>query len=280
MKPLQLFWRNWQNRVAVYFLAVVMVISAGSKFIAAIDPNYFDPAHIYPVAPNAHHWLGTDDMGRDILFRLIAGAQVSFSIAIMAVGISIGVGVILGLIAGYWGGWIDACLMRIVDFLMAIPTIFLILVIQSILNPNIVTVMVVIGLTSWMDVCRMVRAEVMSIKERPFVLAAQARGIRGLRLILVHIFPHTLSPVIVAATLGLGGAILTESVISFLGLGVQPPYASWGNMLENSLAYMNDAPWMILSPGIMITMTVLVLNVIGDGLRASLNPKENYVKSS
>lgn len=280
MKIWPRFWNQWQNRVAIGFLAVVVLISIISKFIPMINPNYFDPANILPAGPTLHHWLGTDDMGRDILFRLIAGAQVSFSIAFIAVGISMAVGVLLGLVSGYYGGWIDACLMRLVDFLMAIPTIFLILVIQSILNPNIVTVMVVIGLTSWMDVCRMVRAEVMSLKERPFVLAAQARGVTGSRLLLVHIFPHTLNPVIVAATLGLGSAILTESVISFLGLGVQPPYASWGNMLENSLAYMNDAPWMILSPGIMITLTVLVLNVIGDGLRAALNPKEVYVKSS
>lgn len=276
MKPFRIFWRLGRNRISVWFLLVVVAISVFSKLIPAINPNYFDPANILPVAPNLHHWFGTDDMGRDILFRLIAGAQVSFSIAFIAVAISICVGVMLGLAAGYWGGWVDAVLMRIVDFLMAIPTIFLILIIQALLNPNIVTVMVVIGMTSWMDVCRIVRAEVMSIRERPFVLAARARGIRGPRLLFVHIFPHTLSPVIVLATLGLGGAILTESVISFLGLGVQPPYASWGNMLENSLAYMNDAPWMILAPGIMITLTVLVLNVIGDGLRAALNPKETH----
>jgi len=167
-------------------------------------------------------------------------------------------------------------MMRFVDMMMAIPTIFLILAIQIILTPSITNIMIVIGLTSWMGVARLVRSEVLSVKERVFITAARARGLGWRRLLFKHIFPHTLNPIIVAAMLGMGAAILTESVLSYLGLGVQPPHASWGNMLENSLAFMEDAPWMALIPGIMITLTVLALNFLGDGLRAKLNPRENH----
>jgi peptide/nickel transport system permease protein len=169
--------------------------------------------------------------------------------------------------------------MRIVDFAMAIPVLFLILIIQVQLSPSIWNVMIVIGATSWMGVTRLVRAEVLSIKERPFVLAAKARGIAPKKLMLSHILPLSITPIIVSAMLGIGGAILTESVLSFLGMGVQPPHASWGNMLKGSLEFMTDAPWLAIIPGCFITITVLALNFIGDGLRLYFNPKERYVRS-
>jgi peptide/nickel transport system permease protein len=166
-------------------------------------------------------------------------------------------------------------MMRFLDLLMAIPAIFLILTIQIILTPNIVNVMVVIGLTGWMGVARLVRAEVLSIKERLFVKALKARNVSEAKIVVKHILPHTAGPIIVAATLGIGNAILSESVLSFLGLGVQPPNPSWGNMLENSLAFMQDAPWMTIVPGAFITITVLAFNDLGDRLRYMLNAREN-----
>lgn len=206
--------------------------------------------------------------------RSIYGARISLMVGVVSVGISVTVGMLVGVIAGYKGGLVDELMMRFVDIVLAIPTIFLILTIQILLTPSITNVMVVIGLTSWMGVTRLVRAEVMSVKERPFVVAARARQIPELVILLKHILPHTITPIIVAAMLGMGSAILTESVLSYLGLGVQPPHASWGNMLQNSLSYMRDAPWMTIIPGLLITLTVLALNFLGDGLRQVLNKKE------
>ena len=192
------------------------------------------------------------------------------------------IGVSIGLLSGFIGGVVDAIIMRILDVLMALPTLFLILMVQVTLEPSIFNVMVVIGVTSWMGMARLVRAEVLSIKERVFVTACRSRGLPEKIVLFKHILPHTLNPVIVAAMLGMGGAILVESVLSFLGLGVQPPHASWGNMLENSLGFLRDAPWMALIPGILITLTVLSLNFLGDGLWLLLDPKakENHVSHS
>ena len=194
-------------------------------------------------------------------------------VGFVAVSISLLIGVSIGLISGFLGGVFDAIIMRTIDVLMALPTLFLILMIQVILEPSIFNVMVVIGVTSWMGMARIVRAEVLSVKERVFVTALRARGIAEKKVLFKHILPHTLNPVIVGAMLGMGGAILVESVLSFLGLGVQPPHASWGNMLENSLGFLREAPWMALIPGVLITLTVLSLNFLGDGLWLLLDPK-------
>ena len=263
------------TKVSFGFLAFLSLIAITLPFLSFLDPNSFDPNQfLNPKAPSLRHWFGTDDLNRDLLLRCLAGARISLSVGLISVGISSTIGTLYGLISGYLGGKLDEFLMRLVDLFMAIPSIFLILSIQIILTPSIFNVMIVIGLTSWMGVARLVRAEVLSVKERAFVQAAKARGLSQKALILRYIMPHTLSPVIVASTLGIGSAILTESVLSFLGLGVQPPHASWGNMLENSLSYMQDAPWMTLCPGLCITFTVLAFNFIGDGLRSVLNPRE------
>jgi len=262
--------------VSLAFLLVMSLMALTIPLLPA-DPNFFDPNLVGdPSAPSLTHLMGTDDLGRDILLRCVYGARVSLSVGFISVGISIAIGTVIGLLAGYSGGWIDEVMMRFVDMMMAIPTIFLILAIQIILTPSIANIMIVIGLTSWMGVARLVRSEVLSVKERAFITAARARGLGWRRLLFKHIFPHTLNPIIVAAMLGMGAAILTESVLSYLGLGVQPPHASWGNMLENSLAFMEDAPWMAIIPGILITLTVLALNFLGDGLRAKLNPREHH----
>ena len=255
------------------FLGGLILVSLCLHF-TQLDPTAINQQLVgLPTPPSLTHWFGTDELGRDMFIRCLFGAKVSLMVGFVSVGISIAIGIVVGMVAGFIGGIIDEVIMRIIDMLMALPTLFLILIIQVILEPSIYNVMIVIGVTSWMGVARLVRAEVLSLKERLFVTAAKARGIRHKIIVIKHIFPHTLNPVIVAAMLGMGGAILTESVLSFLGLGVQPPHASWGNMLESSLGYMRDAPWMALIPGILITLTVLALNFLGDSLWLMLDPK-------
>lgn len=247
------------------------------------DPNAINSVLIgSPQPPSFSHLFGTDDLGRDILLRCIYGARISLMVGFVAVSISIFIGIIVGLVSGFIGGKVDMMIMRSIDVLMALPTLFLILMVQVSLEPSIFNVMVVIGITSWMGMARIVRAEVLSYKERTFVTACKARGLSTKRILFKHILPHTLNPVIVGAMLGMGGAILVESVLSFLGLGVQPPHASWGNMLENSLSFLRDAPWMALIPGILITLTVLSLNFLGDGLWLLLDPKakEKHARDS
>ncbi len=226
-------------------------------------------------APSFTHFFGTDDYGRDIFSRILFGARVSLSVGVVSVSLAIVIGVFIGAISGFFGGRLDSVLMRFVDVMMSFPSIFLILAVQAAFKPNIFNVMAVIGLTSWMGVSRLLRAEVLSQKERLFVESAKAAGASNSRLIFVHILPNSLAPVIVAATLGVAGAIMTESALSFLGLGVQPPFASWGNMLQDSQAYMFDAPWMSLMPGIMITLTVLSIYIFGESLREAMNPRGN-----
>ncbi len=263
-------------KLSFIFLVSIALVSFLMPLFPSFDPNSFDPMLIGdPLPPSLAHIFGTDDLVRDILIRIIDGARISLLVGVVSVGISIFIGIFIGVISGYLGGVIDEIIMRILDFFMAIPTLFLILIIQIQLKPSIYNVMIVIGLTSWMGTARLVRAEVLSIKQRVFVLAARSRGISHQKILWVHILPHTLNPIIVSAVLGMGGAILTESVLSFLGLGVQPPHASWGNMLQNSLAYMTDAPWLAIIPGIMITLTVLALNYLGDAFREKLNPDEH-----
>jgi len=268
-------FRHWKMAIPSGFFFMLLSLSLFFPLFSSSDPNAFDP-NVFnePQAPSKAHIFGTDDLGRDIFIRAVYGARISLAVAFLSVVVAISIRTMFGLIAGYRGGYIDNLMMRFVDFLMALPTLFLILIIQILVKPSIWNVMIVIGITSWMGVSRLVRAEVMSMKERPFILAAHARGFSHRRVLFKHILPHTLPPIIVAATLGTGNAILMESVLSFLGLGVQPPHPSWGNMLDNSLSYMREAPWMTIIPGVCVTITVLALQILGDGLRAFLNPKE------
>lgn len=265
------------KKLPYIFLIGLFVLSFGLSMIPSLSTTTFDPLLAgQPQAPCMSHPFGTDDLGRDVLLRSLAGAKISLLVGITSIAISTLIGLGMGLLCGYCKGWLDSILMRLIDILMALPTLFLILIIQSLWKPSIWNVVMVIGFTGWMGTTRLVRAEVLSIKQRPFILAAKARGFSSLRVLFKHVLPHTLSPVIVSATLGVGYAILTESVLSFLGLGVQPPFASWGNMLERSVPLMNEAPWMSIVPGVLITLTVLSLHIIGDQLRARLNRKEHY----
>lgn len=255
--------------VIVLFLFVVSFLA---PYITPYSPDDLDAYHVL-LPPSTGHWLGTDELGRDVLTRIIYGSRISLKVGFVAVGIAAFIGTISGLIAGYFGGWVDHLLMRLVDIMLCFPTFFLILAVIAMLEPSIWYIMIVIGLTGWMGVARLVRAEVLSLRERDFILAARAIGASNSRIIFRHILPNALSPVLVAATLGVAGAILTESALSFLGIGVQPPTPSWGNMLTAGKDYLEFAWWLSLFPGVAILVTVIAYNLVGEGLRDALDPR-------
>jgi len=223
--------------------------------------------------PSFAHPLGTDDLGRDVLARILYGARISLLVGFVAVGLATLIGVFLGALSGYYGRWVDSLIMRFVDIMLCFPTFFLILAVIAFLEPSIWNIMIIIGLTSWMGVARLVRAEFLSLRERDFVVAAKALGATDRRIIFRHILPNALSPVLVSATLGVAGAILTESALSFLGIGVQPPTPSWGNMLITGKQTLGTAWWLSVFPGMAILLTVLGYNLLGEGIRDALDPR-------
>ncbi len=270
------FWpRLKRNRLAMAGLSVVLLlfaISIFAPFIAPYHPNEINAWHVLS-PPSWQHWLGTDELGRDLFSRVLFGARISLKVGFVAIGIAVLLGSLVGLLAGYYGGWVDTILMRFVDIMLCFPAFFLILAIITFLEPSIWYIMAVIGLTGWMGVARLVRAEVLSIREMDYILAARCIGCSDLRIMLRHIMPNALSPVLVAATLGVAGAILTESALSFLGIGVQPPTPSWGNILTSGKDYIEFAWWLSLFPGLAILITVLAYNLLGEGIRDALDPR-------
>jgi peptide/nickel transport system permease protein len=274
--PYRDLWRRFkENRFALaglYLIVALFVISFFADFITPYDPGAIDAWHVL-LPPSSSHWFGTDELGRDVLTRVIFGARVSLKVGFVAVGIAVAIGTVIGLFAGFYGGWIDALLMRLVDIMLCFPTFFLILAVITMLGPSIWYIMVIIGLTGWMGVARLVRAEVLSLKSRDFVMAARVLGASDRRIIFRHILPNALSPVLVSATLGVAGAILTESALSFLGIGVQPPTPSWGNILTSGKDYIEFAWWLSLFPGVAILVTVLSYNLVGEGIRDALDPR-------
>ncbi len=269
-------WRRFRsNKLALSGGAVVVVlflVSFLAPWIAPMDPDQIDVLALLN-GPSKAHPFGTDHLGRDVLSRMIWGARISLKVGFVAVGIATLIGIVLGALAGYYGGFIDTLIMRFVDLMLCFPAFFLILAVIAILEPSIWNIMIVIGLTGWMSVARLVRAEFLTLKSRDFVQAARALGANDARIILGHILPNAMAPVLVSATLGVAGAILTESALSFLGIGVQPPTPSWGNILTEGKDNITYAWWLSLYPGLAILITVLGYNLLGEGIRDSLDPR-------
>ncbi len=264
-----------RNRLAVAGGAVILVLAVVSvfpTFFSGADPSRIDTANML-ASPSSVHPLGTDELGRDVLSRMIHGAHISLQVGFISMGIATAIGLLMGLCAGYYGGWADAVISRFIDVMLCFPSFFLILSVIAFLGPSIVNIMVVIGLTGWMGVARLVRAETLSLKERDFVAAARAQGAGDGRIIFRHILPNALAPVLVSATLGVAGAILVESGLSFLGIGVQPPTPSWGNILTAGKDNIESAWWLSLYPGLAILVTVLGYNLLGEGIQEAVDPR-------
>jgi peptide/nickel transport system permease protein len=304
LNPWQLAWRRFRkHKMAVVALGGLILIFAyiwfgglifsrgmcaptGQYLTAEAYANCNDTS-IKLQPPSPEHPFGTDTIGRDILARTIYGGQISLSIGIFAAIVEVVIGVLVGSVAAYFGRWVDDLLMRITEAMLIIPSLFLLIVLGKAiggkvpeveilgrtLSGSVVVMILVIGFTSWMYLARIVRANVLSLKELDYISASRALGVSDARIIFKHLLPNTIAPIIVSATLGISGAILTESYVSFLGLGVQTPTASWGNMLDSAVKYIQTAPWLWFFPGLLILLTVLCINFIGDGLRDALDPR-------
>lgn len=255
-------------------IAFIFICTLLAPWLAPYEPDAIDVKAIL-LAPSQQHWMGTDGLGRDVLSRMLYGGRVSLLVGFVAVGISTMIGMMLGVLAGYFRGWVDTVIMRFVDIMLSIPSFFLILAVIAFLTPSIWNIMIVIGLTSWMGVTRLVRAECLSLVEREFILASRTLGASHQRLMWRHLLPNSLTPVIVSAVLGIASAVLLESALSFLGLGVQAPQASWGNILSDGREYIQFAWWLSLFPGLAILLTVLGYNLLGEGLRDALDPRKS-----
>ena len=271
--------RTWglfrQNRMAVAGLVTLTLIAIATIVGPEISP--YDPVaqsisqRLRP--PTLAHPMGTDELGRDLLTRILAGGRLSLLVGVAATVVALAIGLTVGTLAGYLGGWVDNVLMRLVDLALSLPDLFLLILAGAILGPSVTTMILIVGLVRWMNVARLTRASILSLREREFIEAARAIGAPGRRIVLRHLLPNALSPVIVATTLGVASAIIAESTLSFLGLGIQPPAASWGSLLRNAQAGIFTAPWMALFPGLLIFLTVISINFIGDGLRDAYDPR-------
>ena len=255
--------------IGLFLVAALSLLAIFAPLIAPYDYDLIDADNILQ-APSSRHLFGTDQLGRDVFSRMLFGARISLSVGLIAVGIATLIGLIIGSIAGFYGGVADRLISIFIDIMLCFPVFFLILSIVALLEPNIYNIMVVIGLTSWMSQARLVRAEILSLKQRDFILAEKVLGASNTRIILHHLLPNALGPVIVSAVLGIAGAILVESGLSFLGIGIQPPTPSWGNILYEAKSSLGIAWWLSLFPGIAIFITVISYNLVGDGLREYL----------
>jgi ABC-type dipeptide/oligopeptide/nickel transport system permease subunit len=263
--------RAWTGGGVVAFLALMAV---AAPLLARADPFNIDLINsLQP--PSLQHWFGTDIQGRDVWARLVYGARVSLSVGIGAQGISLTLGVILGLVAGYYGRWIDELVMRLADVTLAFPTLLLLIALVAALQPSLTVVFITIGVVGWAGMARLVRGQVLVVRELEFVQAERALGAADLRILALHVLPSVVAPVVIAATLGVAGAIMAESSLSFLGLGVQPPTPSWGSMIADGrdLYQLRHAPWTSVFPGVAIGAAVLGFNLLGDALRDAIDPR-------
>jgi peptide/nickel transport system permease protein len=259
--------------VGLFVLAALALLSAAAPLVSPYDPEKTALLLIWE-APSAAHPFGTDGLGRDLATRILYGGRVSLAVGLLAVTVAVSVGTLVGMVAGYYGRWVDGVLMRFVDMMYSFPRLFLLILFGVIFKGmTLGVIVIVLGLLSWMTTSRLVRASFLALKHREFVEAARCIGASDWRIILRHILPNSLAPIIVAATLGVAGAIIAESTLSFLGLGIQPPTPSWGNMLNHATTEMDKAPWTAIFPGLFIFLAVVSINFIGDGLRDALDPR-------
>jgi len=271
-----LFWKRFRkNRLALagaFIVILLFIVALFASLVSPYDPGQIDIKRVLQ-EPTTEHIFGTDALGRDVFSRMVWGSRISLLVGFVAMGIATLIGIFLGALAGYYGHWIDNLIMRFVDIMLCFPTFFLILAVIALLEPNIWNIMIIIGVTGWMGVARLVRAEFLSLKERDFTVAEKALGARDFRIIFRHILPNAMAPILVSATLGVAGAILTESALSFLGIGVQPPTPSWGNILTAGKDNIEIAWWLSLYPGLAILITVLGYNLLGEGIRDAIDPR-------
>lgn len=274
----QRLWRRFSNhRLAVIGGCIVLTLLISAVFADLIshhDPLDLDTSRRF-IEPftDSRFILGTDEMGRDTFSRLLHGGRISLIVGIAAMFATIVTGLLIGLVSGYYGGNIDSILMRFTDTILCFPQVFLLLILAAFITPTVISIALIIGLTSWMEVARIIRAQIQYIKKQDFIEASVALGASSTRIMLRELLPNAMAPVLVSATLNVANAVLMESYISFLGYGIQPPLASWGNMLTNAQAYFDLSPWLAILPGIMITLTVMSFNFLGDGLRDALDPR-------
>lgn len=271
----EVLFRLSKSPLAMFGLAIILLLvfcAIFAEIISPYDPTAQDLAHMFET-PSSAHWLGTDEFGRDILSRLIYGARVSLQVGFVAVGIALVVGGFLGAVSGYYGGRLDNAIMRVMDVLLSIPQTLLAIAIVAALGPNLMNLMIAVGISAVPTYARIVRGSVLSIRNMEFIEAARAVGSPDLRIILKHIIPNSMAPIIVQSTLGVASAILNAAGLSFIGLGIQPPNPEWGAMLSGGRQYIRDFPHMTLYPGLAIMFTILALNFLGDGLRDALDPK-------
>ncbi|MGH7466543.1 MAG: oligopeptide ABC transporter permease [Longimicrobiales bacterium] len=255
-------------------LVVFYLIALLAPLLAPYDPIAQENVIATSLRPpSAQHWLGTDRFGRDVLSRILYGARISLAIGFVATAISVTLGTLLGAVAGYLGGKVDAAVMRFTDMVLAFPRLVLLIMIVALFSPSVAVIIAVLGLTQWPNTTRIVRGDVLSLREREFIQAARALGMGRSRIILWHLIPNVLAPVIVTATLGIGNTIVLEAGLSFLGLGIQPPTPSWGNMVSDGRDVLISAWWLATFPGLTIVLTVLAFNLVGDGLRDALDPR-------
>ncbi|NEW07361.1 ABC transporter permease [Paenibacillus sp. SYP-B3998] len=263
-----------KSGLAALILLVVYALMAAFAFVVPHDPNAINlTARLQP--PSSEHWFGTDDNGRDYFARALYGGRVSLSVGFLSMIVSTIIGTAIGTVSGYFGGRTDSFMMRSVDIFLSIPSFFLMLILNAYLKPSIFTIIIIIGLLSWMYISRIVRAETISAKEREYVVYARVSGQSTFRIIWRHIIPSIMPTIIVAATINIAGSIMMESALSFLGLGVRPPFSSWGSMLNNAKGYIGESPYLALFPGLFILTTVLCFNFLGDVFRVAFEPKVN-----
>jgi len=253
-------------------IALLVVVGIAGPWIAPYDPLAQDLSKSL-LGPSAEHWFGTDSFGRDILSRVLYGARISLLVGIVSQGIAFSLGVAMGLVSGYYGGKVDALIMRLADVTLAFPTLLLLIAITAAFQPSLAVVFVAIGVVGWAGLARLVRSQTLVVRELDFVQAARALGMNDTRLLARHVLPNTLAPAIIAVTLGMAGAILLEAALSFIGLGAQPPTPSWGSMISDGRDFLRTAPWISVFPGLAIGLVVLGFNLFGDGLRDAMDPR-------